>query len=377
MGFLILTLCLLHACWISCIVLTPDLFSFIEDTEVATLVEEFGRICEGTRLCIVNVSIFSNMPIDTDKGIPVPCCEPCRCDTNCHATHNCCPDYLGRILGEDEVATINENPRRCNQVEYPLQSSTTDRTIESFEMVSMCPTDFLEKKVKEKCETRYDELEVSQKNNAGIIEIIPVSDSTTLIPYKNINCAKCSEPRINVNQLVLWDTVVDCSNPQPFLFHNGAVEVQWLSARNDCILAYTPPESVETGVKQCDYMIDRCNYTGRYNGENPFFERACASYTSIYKQYKNVHCYLCSGNPEESFIDECFLTSYGKMVGFTGTLRFDELLSDLEKEYNEQHNKDVVTVCDSQSFYVNSTVSHINLGSIIGSSYKLNLAWIF
>ena len=354
MKLLILSLLLTNTCWISCIILTPDLLIFFEDPELENLVQEFGRICEGTRLCLVNVSeLHVN---STDKGFPVPCCEACSCDEDCYVTNDCCPDIIEYVLDETEVVNINDNPRRCNQVEYPL-NPMTELDIESYEMISMCPSDYSDDSVKEKCERRYDEQDPLQPNevyNADIVEIIPVSDNTTLIPYKNINCAICSE--INVNQVVPWDTEVVCSKHEPFLFHNGKAELRWLSARNDCRLSYTTPDPVKPGAKQCDYLIDRCNSTWLYHEKNPFLERACASYTSVYKHYKNVHCYLCSGNTEESFADECFLTPHGEIVGFTGILHFKEILPDLEKE----NNKDAI--CDlTVDLYANLTVSYINI----------------
>ena len=296
-------------------------------------------------LCKVNVSALQLVP--NDKGIPIPCCEPCRCDDDCHLTDDCCPDIIPRVLGPAEVMSKNSNPLRCTHVQYPL-IPMTEVIIQSYEMVSVCPSDYSRKDVKEKCERDYDK---SDLLDTGIIEIIPVSDKKkTLMPYKNINCAICSE--VNADQVIPWVIKVVCSNFVPILFHNGIRKVKALHDRSDCKLSYTAQDSIKPGVKKCKYLIDRCNSTRLSTSEISFFERACASYTSIYKHYKNVHCYACSGNADYSKLgEECFLSSYGESIGFTGVLYFNEPFSSTETEYNSDAS------CSSTSVYGESTVS--------------------
>ena len=96
------------------------------------------------------------------------------------------------------------------------------------------------------------------------------------------------------------------------------------------MLKNTVPKTVPAGsVKECQYLIDHCNVTGLYTAEDPSLMAACSSYTSVYKHYKNIHCYLCNGNSESTVEDKCPLVSIGIRPHFKGIFSQSEMSSNL------------------------------------------------
>ena len=141
------------------------------------------------------------------------------------------------------------------------------------------------------------------------------------------------------------------------------------------MLSFAVLDSMKHGVKACTYLIDRCNVTGLYTGEDPFLERACASYTSIYKHYKNVicylcngHCYLCNGNPEDSTVDECPLLHTWSMIGFVGKFDFGDTSQKNEFEIG------IKAMCDSTSMYDKITVSTTISSPVTHRSLRVSLS---
>lgn len=206
--------------------------------------------------------------------------------------------------------------------------------------------------LREKCERDYD---TSYMLDMDIAEIIPVSEKDTQIPYKNINCARCHS--INPDNIAQWKTEVTCSKNIPLLFLNGKLALKVLHGRPDCTLFYTVPDTVMSGAVRCQYFIDRCNVTGLYSAEDAFVEQACASYTSWYKHYKNVHCYLCNGKTEQSILtNKCYLQSYSFTVWFQAVFDFGETVPAV---YSKNETSET---CSPTSVFDNFTVSRFGKG---------------
>ena len=318
---------------IICEILSPDLSSIIPEMDVRNLVQDFARLCEGTQLCNVNVSL-PDIEM-TDAGRTGPCCCECRCDSDCHKTDDCCPDIIPSVLNSEQIREKYDSLTECKQVQFP-PALLNASYVQSYEMVSKCLSSYYNKALKEKCEQNDKYF-----SNAihDITETIPVTDDITKITYKNRYCAICNE--ISNETTVLWQTDVQCNDDTPFLTdsrENLITSIKEESTR--CVLSHIPPDRSRAALKQCTYVIDRCNVTGLYTADIPSLRAACSSYTSVYKNYKNIHCYLCNGNSEDFVEDKCLLIGFATNAGFTGTLNLNgSLLPSNDKD----------GICDSRS----------------------------
>lgn len=131
----ILLLFLANLYRLSCEILSTNLSDVIQDADVRRLVQQFGKYCDGTALCLVTVAP-PEFNID-DNGFEIPCCHPCRCDDDCFVTDDCCPDIIPHVLRQTELESKYNHPFRCTQVRYPLlPMNETD--IPSYKMISKC-----------------------------------------------------------------------------------------------------------------------------------------------------------------------------------------------------------------------------------------------
>ena len=342
---LVYIMLLTNNCHVFAKILTTNIAELIPDDDVRRLVQDFGRLCEGTFLCNLNVSVPEIYPVD--GGFMIPCCEQCRCDDACHVSNDCCPDIISHVLESSEVERKYDSLVECVQTQY-FPKPLTEVFIKSYEMVAKCPSSYKNKDLKERCEKRFDYFADSSED---FTDIVPVADNATEVSFKNVYCAVCND--ITEDDVIKWGTNVVCTTNRPFNVDYTENVKKALHDRADCYLEFSPPGSMPTSAakkKACDYLIDRCNMTGLFYPEDPFLKKACASYTSVYRHYKNVHCYLCNGNSEESLEEKCLLPNYGTMVGFEGTFTFDHMPSGIKP-------RNLAEKCDSDSVYDKHTVT--------------------
>jgi len=75
--------------------------------------------------------------------------------------------------------------------------------------------------------------------------------------------------------------------------------------RDDCYLYFSPPADAVPHLQRCPEDIHRCNTTGQWREYDPFLESACFSYKSVYKGFRNVHCFLCNGHTADEIGTLC------------------------------------------------------------------------
>lgn len=334
-----------NSCDIYAEILTTNVAELIPDADVRRLVQDFGRLCEGTFLCNLNVSVPDIHPVD--GGIMIPCCRECRCDDDCHVNNDCCPDIIPHVLESSEVERQYDSLVECVQTQY-FPKPMSEVFIRSYEMVAKCPPSYTNKDLKERCEKQFDYFADSSED---FTDIVPVTDNATEVSFKNVYCAVCNN--ITEDDIIKWGTNVVCTTNPPFLVDYTENVKKALHDRTGCYLEFSLPDTMPTSAakKACNYLIDRCNMTGLFYPEDPFLKKSCASYTSVYKHYKNVHCYLCNGNSEESVEETCLLPNYATMVGFEGTFTFDKMPTDITR----RNHTDVK--CYSGSVYDKHTVT--------------------
>ena len=206
-------------------------------------------------------------------------------------------------------------------------------------MVSKCPRDFDDATVREKCERSYASI---LNANVDFMDMIPVTDGIAGITYRNRHCMECNN---GTQPFIKWKTYVTCKQPT-FLPKNRFDVIKRLERL--CHLEYRRPETVPVGFQDrpCSRVIDRCSVN-----DDAFLTSACASYTSHYKGYKNIHCWLCNGNNKQSATPVCLNKHSSSMIGFRG-------LFDLEGIPFDVTEKNDGKLCDMNSKYDESVVNY-------------------
>lgn len=243
------------------------------DTDVQETVEEFRKMCPWTQLCSYNIT-----------GTPPsnPCCSKCSCADGCDT--DCCPDKARQYLNKTQIRAVLDKTDACIILQYKPAFSN-----KAFNFTIKCPPSFNDESVKENCAQEYYDYNFFN----GLFGFTPVSSNMTQKAYRNIYCARCHGE--NDSDLVSWQLKLDCSLSQPLAIESAIDIPNALNSREDCnILFESPPEL--TRPSYC--YIDQCNITGLWKDYIAEIETACLSYTSIYKRYKNIHCYLCNGGEE-------------------------------------------------------------------------------
>ena len=278
-------------------------FSVIQDPTVRQYSEEYNALCPHTHMCNVKINYNASLfGFSRDsKRILKPCCEYCVCGSECLKTLDCCLDDLPRLLSSEEVHAVYLNPERCIYTQFrPFHAEKYNGL--AYKLVTKCSDVFSDINVKDNCFKDYSEFDFV----ADIPEYLPVTDTNTMVSYKNLYCALCNH--IPHKDLSFWKVEVECGN---YIKPSMNEPVQSLSDMEDFITreercnvvfrnSYRQPH---TG--RCTPYIDKCNVTGLWEEYNAELESLCVSYTSRYVEYKNIHCYLCNGFKESSISEIC------------------------------------------------------------------------
>ena len=310
----------------------------IEDSDVRRIVQDFIKLCPGMSLCHVEAPFEAEF---TPGGITVPCCGFCRCDEACFDTHDCCPDILPNALETSDIKEKYASLTTCEVTELRPGAETWDK--EGFShgqlMVSKCPRDYDNVAIKEKCEIDYAYI---VNSSVDFMEVVPITDLKTEITYRNLLCMKCNIAAAHT-LFLKWETSVDCEQSHHLPLNRYDV----IRSLGPCHLIFKLPEVKYE--RPCTRAIDRCNVTGTYVNSSEFMTSACASYTSYYKGYKNVHCYICNGNSEQSVEDKCKYTTSFHKTEFIGVFDLDGILDDVTDTREEDKRCGIGSKYDTAS----------------------------
>ncbi|XP_062616771.1 uncharacterized protein LOC134278470 [Saccostrea cucullata] len=226
-----------------------------------------------------------------------PCCKECSCTEDCYKTGTCCADI------ETPKSSID-----CIIPQYlPYGRSLVNNTIQ-IKMVTMCKHNFAGKDMKDLCE----------RPNVGLKSIdkfLPVFASGNA--YRNRFCALCND--VSISNIIPFRGQVACPNATGVYASSVSNLLQSLEEERRCnLLFYLPPQAMRFVTDlRCDIgFIRECNVTGKWRHYDPTVERACTSYTHIYRtMYRNVHCYMC--NNEDTPFMKCSHRDLQPETGFT------------------------------------------------------------
>ena len=219
---------------------------------------------------------------------PPDCCSKCSCEANCMKKGTCCIDALPQLPTLEEARKRLLTTATCELPQLRLNvGSDVYSLTEGVLMIRHCDPSHLNlssySDIEDKCQSPDKYTDINTK--------VPVFDPSTNISYQNIFCAQCND--VDEKTIAFWGVSVKCRfDAYTGLDLNSIVE----DIRNSagCNLIYESPNPQARTV--CDRnIINRCNQTGLWRFYDPFIERACLSYTTIFDyEYKNVFCYMCN-----------------------------------------------------------------------------------
>ncbi|KAH3852451.1 hypothetical protein DPMN_094961 [Dreissena polymorpha] len=136
---------------------------------------------------------------------------------------------------------------------------------------------------------------------------VPVLDTITNVTYANKYCAQCNFatdpegtfPTIGGN-LVYWDSSLQCTGALEAAVileaSNQRFNIEAILQTKTCNAIFKPKPVYKLHTYECSVAeIDRCNFTGNMTWYEPWLEKACKAYISIFHgRFKNVFCFLCN-----------------------------------------------------------------------------------
>ena len=128
-------------------------------------------------------------------------------------------------------------------------------------------------------------------DDASVDDVIPVTDLSSMISYRNIFCGYCNGVD-KYAPLVRWQPHI--YNDHYFRLPDKSL-LSKLRQQSGNIL-FKQPAFVP--VRLCDvppYRISKCNVTGKWSTYDEEVDRACVSFVDPFNStYKNYFCYKCN-----------------------------------------------------------------------------------
>ncbi|XP_033755232.1 uncharacterized protein LOC117338130 [Pecten maximus] len=203
------------------------------------------------------------------------CCSPCSCDAASSPIEHC-PDYTGK-----------DNRFACLRPQYIYKQNKTKSSIESYFMINRCPASYEDPSIERLCMRGHS------LDPYNITLVLPVTDITNEITYKNLFCAMCNS-RLE-GDLIAWSGNVNCSRQSTSEPKTVRDLLEIIASDDQCNILFEPP--VNMSLTKCDTLgkISECNVTGHWSVFDDDLDRACTSYRSVYRtSYQNIHCYICN-----------------------------------------------------------------------------------
>lgn len=207
-------------------------------------------------------------------------CLDCFCDDACFVYRDCCPDKY--------VTAYNENTYSSQPAVKLLCSKTSFGSSREFHflMVSECPDNETSSALVSQC------LNVSSSHwNFSR----PVTDTSTLVTYKNVYCARCH----GTMDTVPWLMQIIIDNVSSVKGLTSQVDIYQSAMRDGGgEVIYSPPTDLVTHARRCLAAVSNCHESENSDLNDPMVEQACHAFSApIYLDgtyYRNPFCALCS-----------------------------------------------------------------------------------
>lgn len=235
---------------------------------------------------IQQLACWNNLQCNTTAVGPKhgsACCGDCSCNiTSCMSTQSCCPDLLLSTFGD--FPSIPEMPQHCIAME--IEGSRF--LIQGKYGVDKCPSG-TDERVASYCSREYSR----QTETFDFSDITPCYDTKQHLIFRNKYCAYCNN--INDEDLSYFNLTLTCSKVPEHGFRNNDEILDVIFEENVCTVKFTADLECDIENCRCLTTVASCNETGNWHDYDPDIENACHEYTSVYKQFKNIFCYICNG----------------------------------------------------------------------------------
>ncbi|XP_072028125.1 uncharacterized protein [Amphiura filiformis] len=226
--------------------------------------------------------------------------EYCKCDCTCLSMGDCCPDFDSNIhcsLDDPSDNTINGVSMDYYEC---VGVPGSERNIKGLVLVAKCPDSWNDINTRLNCEIK--------RNVSDIVGLIPVHDAHKVV-YKNIYCALCHG--MSMDDVTFWTVnaaydpyrgsgVID---PELGIFEPEGEFVGYAVNWPD---AAVRPRSCPVGfIKNCpsDFKDAKIISACQSYFAPIYFNQLL--YTEYPTPYKNPHCALCNGVPENLLTKHC------------------------------------------------------------------------
>ena len=169
----------------------------------------------------------------------------------------------------------------CVTPEYVVRKPKDYKSPKSEWMISRCEQVPYDAEIIEKCEN--PEFDTSLKS------LIPVTDTTSHIIYRNVFCTQCNT--VTGATFKSWGVKIGCDG-------NFAPAKNMLDEmyKAQCTINFIRVDN--TLLRHCDkpsYSISTCNETGQWQKYDELTNTACNSFVDQFNfTFKNYFCYLCN-----------------------------------------------------------------------------------
>ena len=149
------------------------------------------------------------------------------------------------------------------------------------QLISKCISRTPEPTIKDLCE--------NPDVDKDLETMIPVTDLSTELHYRNQYCAICSN-QTSFDRIRRWKMNTDCEDDVSFTYE----KLYEIFKRRTCNVSFESPTYVPY-VSCTTYEIETCNVSGHWNMYNETLEHACNSFIDPFNlTYRNVFCFLCN-----------------------------------------------------------------------------------
>ena len=233
--------------------------SFTDDNQRRVVMNHL-YFCPYTPLCNFSFGLHLSLAY-------ISTCASCTCTRDCELNNTCCPDII-------DFTGFGAEPelKHTECLDFSLKKSGSPET--TFHRVTTCSNT-------DQAGSRSHDLCTNDLDTTDFDSILPVTDGTKNITYKNKHCAICS--RVIEQNLVSWQPKVSCDFQEEQM-HRYTTETELISfvlGSETCDLMFLSP-SKSVGTTNCTQMIETCNKTGKWSYFDPFVNSACLFYDNLY-----------------------------------------------------------------------------------------------
>lgn len=261
--------------------------------------------------CPMSTTCLLNPRLHYSDIIPYrSCCDTCSCARDCHIFHNCCADA--------DVTETRFNVD-CILPQYlPYGISKVNQHSNQIISVVKCKSEYMGLKERDLCE--------GQGAMLGSLDTsLPVIANGTI--YRNRFCALCNG--VSESGIQSFSGQLVCFGSMGIYAYTISNLLEQLINERRCNILFRFPQNTSANIvskSRCNVgYVRECNVTGKWRQYDHEIEKACKSYTHIYRGiYRNVFCYICN-NEIEPFMkcsfDDIDISGGFVMGTFTAMLR--------------------------------------------------------